>query len=131
VINTSPTAITIIPDDYHMRCVDWRDGYQWQHVVDGDGERKKGIKYPALRPPSTSTHSLPINPPTTLNQPPNQPTNTFKMQFTNFAFVAFAAFASAAAIDKRAVLCGSANSTPQCCETSVLGVATLSCAARK
>jgi hypothetical protein len=80
---------------------------------------------------NTSTHSLPINPPTTLNQPPNQPTNTFKMQFTNFAFVAFAAFASAAAIDKRAVLCGSANSTPQCCETSVLGVATLSCAARK
>jgi hypothetical protein len=53
------------------------------------------------------------------------------MQFTTFAFAAFAALASAAAIEKRAPLCASSLDTPQCCQLSVLGVADVSCSARK
>jgi len=60
------------------------------------------------------------------------------MQFTTFAFAAFAAVASAVAIEKRSPLeqrapgdlCPALD-TPQCCELDVDGVAALTCSPRK
>jgi hypothetical protein len=60
------------------------------------------------------------------------------MQFTTFAFAAFAALTSAAAIEKRSPLeqrapinlCPAID-TPQCCQLDVDGVAAVTCSARK
>jgi hypothetical protein len=108
-------------------------------------ERERTYKYPAFiqhyiqsRTHQQLIHSSVNSSQTTLqllSKPTGQHTT---MQFTTFAFAAFAALTSAAAIEKRSPLeqrapinlCPAID-TPQCCQLDVDGVAAVTCSARK
>lgn len=118
-ITTSPDLVTL--NSYCQQLATWvrmtaccREGWR----------EEERYKYPSAirhqRPIPQLINTLPSNQlhkPTlslTPNQSTKQPTNTSKMQFTTFAITAFAALASAAAIEKRAPidLCPAIDTPP-------------------
>ncbi|KAM0693016.1 hypothetical protein Q7P36_007573 [Cladosporium allicinum] len=122
-IDMSPTLITISPDHSHR-------GKERISILPSSSitSNPEHINNSSIHP-STAPKQL-------SNFSPNQPANITTMQFTTFAFAAFAALTSAAAIEKRSPLeqrapinlCPAID-TPQCCQLDVDGVAAVTCSA--